>query len=183
MRHHIRGIASTTLLAAATLVCSLSLVAQQSTQQEQDEVPRALHPSVDEKLLLQFHARGDQIYTCSSGSGEFVWTLKGPDAQLFDVKEQLVGKHFAGPTWQTNDGSRVTGKLVASVDSPDAESIPWLLLKVVSRNGNGILARATTIQRLNTNGGIAPGSGCDSDHVNQEVRASYSADYYFYGPK
>ena len=105
--------------------------------------------------------------------------LKAPDTQLFDEKEQAFGKHFAGPTWQANDGSRVTGKVAATVASPDVESIPWLVLKVVSHDGNGVLSRATTVQRLNAKGGKAPTSGCDSEHINQEVRVPYSADYLY----
>jgi hypothetical protein len=168
---------------AAYFFCSLPLVAQQSTQSEQQEIPPALQPPVSEKLILQLRGKGDQIYTCQSEGGQFYWTLKAPEAQLSDIKEQPFGKHFAGPTWQSNDGSRVTGKLLVSLDSPDVESIPWLLLKVVSHTGTGVLSRATTIQRLHTQGGKAPSSGCDSDHVNQEVRVPYSADYLFYAPK
>jgi hypothetical protein len=170
-------------LIATFLLCSLPLFAQYSTQPEQQEIPPALQPPVDERLILQLHGNGDQIYSCKSESGQFYWTLKAPEAQLSDIKGQPFGKHFAGPTWQSNDGSRVTGKLLVSVDSPDAESIPWLLLKVASHSGSGILSRATTIQRLNTKGGKSPASGCDSDHVNQEVRVAYSADYLFYAPK
>ena len=171
------------LLAIATFLFSIPLVAQYSTQPEQEEVPPPLQPPVNEKLILQLHGTGDQIYTCKSESGQFFWTLKAPDAQLFDIKDQPFGKHFAGPTWQSNDGSRVTGKLFASVDSPDTDSIPWLLLKVVTHTGSGTLSRATTIQRLHTQGGKAPSEGCDSDHVDQEVRVPYSADYLFYAPK
>jgi len=183
MRHYIRPIASIMFLAQATVFCVISLSAQDAAQHEQQEVPQALQPPVDEKFLLQLHARGDQIYSCKSGGGQFMWILKAPDAQLFDVKDQPAGKHFAGPSWQSKDGSRVVGKVDVSVASPDAESIPWLLVKVTSHTGTGVLARATTIQRLNTEGGKAPGSGCDEDHVNQEVRVPYSADYFFYGPK
>jgi hypothetical protein len=186
MRNHrsVRQFASTTkLFAVANLLFSLPITARHSASPEGQEVPTPLQPSVDEKLILQLQAKGDQIYTCKSESGQFNWILKAPDARLFDIKEQPYGKHFAGPTWQANDGSRVTGKLATSVASPDAESIPWLLLKVVSHEGNGILSRATTIQRLNTKGGKSPSSGCDSDHVNQEVRVPYSADYLFYAPK
>jgi len=174
---------ATLLLSIATFLFSFPLVAQYSTRPEQQEIPSALQPPVDEKLILQLHAKGDQIYSCKSESGQFYWTLKAPDARLFDSKEQPFGKHFAGPTWQSSDGSRVTGKLAATVDSPDADSIPWLLLKVVSHTGDGILSHATTIQRLHTQGGKAPSDGCDSDHVNQEKRVPYSADYVFYAPK
>ncbi len=184
MRDHFREIISA--ITSAVLVTSLfafALAAQQSTQSEQQEIPPSLQPPVDEKLILKLHATGDQIYTCKSESAQFTWTLKAPDAQLFDVKDQPFGKHFAGPAWQANDGSRVTGKAVANVSSPDAESIPWLLVKVISHDGGGVLSRATTIQRLHTKGGKAPSSGCDSDHVNQEVRVAYTADYLFYAPK
>ena len=65
----------------------------------------------------------------------------------------------------------------------DANSIPWLLVNIVTHEGSGVLSRATTIQRLNTKGGKAPASGCDAAHVGQEVRAPYSADYLFFAPK
>ena len=184
MRHHFREIISiVTSSIFATFLFVFALAAQQSTQSEQQEVPPALQPPVDEKLILKLHATGDQIYTCKSEGAQFTWTLKAPDARLFDAKEQPFGEHFAGPTWQANDGSRVTGKAVANVASPDAESIPWLLVKVISHDGGGVLSRATTIQRLHTKGGKAPSSGCDFDHVNQEVRVPYTADYLFYAPK
>jgi hypothetical protein len=93
------------------------------------------------------------------------------------------GKHFAGPSWEAMDGSRVTGKAVANAPSPDADSIPWLLVTVVSRGGEGVLAHATSIQRINTKGGKAPVTGCDAAHDGQEMRAAYSADYVFFAPK
>lgn len=182
MRTRLRALFPLAILASCLLTCT-PLRAQQSPQLEQRDVPAALQPPVDEKLLLQLHGSGDQIYSCKSDAGEFHWILKAPEAQLSDASGRVVGKHFAGPSWQTGDGTMVTGKPANSVASDDAESIPWLLIKVVSHKGTGPLARATTIQRLNTKGGKAPGSGCDSDHVNQEVRVAYSADYNFYGPK
>jgi len=178
MSHCIRLFKSSISLFATASFFSLSLLATQDAP-----VPPQLQPPVDEQLFLQLHAKGDQIYACKNESAQFSWILKAPDAQLFDEKEQPFGKHFTGPSWQAKDGSRVTGKAAVAVDSPDAESIPWLLVKVVSHDGNGILSRATTIQRLHTKGGKAPASGCDSDHVNQEVRVPYSADYFFYAPK
>jgi uncharacterized protein DUF3455 len=175
MRNSIRGFAFTTLLAAAGTIFSYSVAAQQ--------VPQQLQPPAHEKLLLKVHAKGDQVYTCKSDAAQFTWALKAPDAQLFDKDGKLFGKHFAGPSWEASDGSRVTGKAVANAPSPDADSIPWLLLNIVSHDGSGVLSNATTIQRINTKGGKAPASGCDASHVDQEVRVSYSADYLFYAPK
>ena len=175
MRNCIRGFASATLLAAASTFLSFSLAAQQ--------VPQQIQPPAGEQLFLQVHAKGDQIYSCKSDGAQFTWTLKAPDAQLFDNNGKPFGKHFAGPSWEANDGSRVTGKAIASAASPDADSIPWLLVNVLNHEGSGVLSRATTIQRLNTKGGKAPMSGCDASHAGQEVRVPYSADYLFYAPK
>ncbi|HYL69450.1 MAG TPA: DUF3455 domain-containing protein [Candidatus Limnocylindria bacterium] len=175
MRNTIRGSAFAALVAAASTVLSLSVAAQQVAPQ--------LQPPANEKLLLQVHAKGDQVYTCKGDAAQFTWTLKAPDAQLFDKDGKSFGKHFAGPSWEASDGSRVTGKAVANAPSPDSDSIPWLLVNIVSHDGSGVLSKATTIQRLNTKGGKAPTSGCDASHVGQEVRVPYSADYLFYAPK
>ena len=147
------------------------------------DMPEQLRPPANEQLLLQVHANGDQVYICKSDAAQFNWTLKAPDAQLLDEKGKSFGRHFAGPSWEANDGSRVVGKAVANSPSPDAHSIPWLLITIVGHEGSGVLSLATTIQRLNTNGGKAPISGCDASHLNQEVRVSYSADYRFNAPK
>jgi hypothetical protein len=175
MRHPIRGFISATVFAAASTLLVSSLVAQQ--------VPPQLQPPANEHLLLQVHAKGDQVYTCKNDAAQFTWTLKAPDAQLFDKDGKPFGKHFAGPSWEATDGSRVTGKAVANVPSPDADSIPWLLVNVVSHDGTGVLSSVATIQRINTKGGKAPASGCDSSHIGQELRVPYSADYLFYAPK
>ncbi len=167
--------ASAALLAAANTVLPFSIAAQ--------EVPKQIQPPAAEQLLLRVHAKGDQVYTCKADGAQFTWTLKAPDAQLFDKDGKPFGKHFAGPSWEATDGSRVTGKAVANAPSPDADSIPWLLVNIVSHEGSGVLSRATSIQRLNTKGGKAPASGCDAPHTAQEVRVPYSADYLFYAPK
>jgi hypothetical protein len=175
MHKMIRAMASAALPLAACFLFSLSANGQQA--------PKELQPPASEQLLLQVHAKGDQIYSCKSDGGQFTWTLKAPDAQLFDKDGKPFGKHFAGPSWEANDGSRVTGKAAANAPSPDPDSIPWLLLTVVSGNGDGKLTRATSIQRINTRGGKAPASGCDAAHAGQEQRAPYTADYVFFAPK
>ena len=147
------------------------------------QVPAALQTAADEQLVVRAHAKGDQIYSCKVDGAQAGWTLKAPEAQLFDKDGKAFGKHFAGPSWEASDGSGVVGKAAANVASPDAESIPWLLVKVVSHAGDGVLARVTSIQRINTKGGKAPASGCDAVHAGQEVRVPYSADYLFFAPK
>lgn len=167
--------ALSSLVGAANLLVALTVYGQQ--------VPAPIQAPAGEQLLLQVHAKGDQVYTCKENAGQFAWTLKAPDAQLFDKDGKPFGKHFAGPSWEASDGSRVTGKAVANVPSPDADSIAWLLVNIVGHEGSGVLSRATSIQRINTKGGKAPASGCDAAHAGGEVRVAYSADYLFYAPK
>ena len=179
MRPALRTLASVFLLVAAVVSATTVLASSSLAQQ----LPPQLQPPANEQLLLQVHAKGEQVYICQEGVTQFAWALKAPDAQLFDKDGKPFGKHFAGPSWQASDGSRVTGKALANVPSPDSDSISWLLVNVVSHDGNGVLSRATSIQRLNTKGGKAPASGCDASHVGQETRVPYSADYLFFAPK
>lgn len=152
-------------------------------QEVAPDVPDAIQAPAGEEVVLLAHATGSQIYTCQAAAdGKFAWTLKAPDAELHDRKDKVIGQHSAGPSWKLKDGSEVTGKAVAHVDSLDAESVPWLLVKVVSHSGNGLLSKVTTIQRVRTHGGQPSAEGCDAAHVNAETKSSYSADYYFYAP-
>jgi hypothetical protein len=147
------------------------------------DVPDSIQAPAGEQVVLLAHATGSQIYTCQAATdGKFAWTLKGPEAELHDRKDKVIGQHSAGPSWKLKDGSEVTGKALAKVDALDPASIPWLLVKAVSHSGNGVLSSVTSIQRVRTHGGQPPADGCDAAHVNAETKSSYSADYYFYAP-
>jgi hypothetical protein len=150
--------------------------------QTKPEVPVPLTPPAAEKLILQARGDGDQIYSCQAAMGgepHFEWVLVAPDAKLFDQAGKQIGTHFAGPTWQATDGSQAKGKTVAS-KTQDPNSIPWLLLTAIGHSGNGLMSNVSSIQRLRTKGGKAPGTGCDSSHQGERIRIHYTADYYFY---
>lgn len=168
-----------TCLLSILLLSVASLAGPASAQ----EIPSQLQPPSTERLFLTVHAKGAQVYTCKEGVTRLAWVLREPEAQLFNLDGKPFGKHFAGPTWQADDGSRVTGKAVATQPAPDAHSIPWLLLQVVSQEGAGILSHTSSVLRIHTKGGQAPDSGCDSTHTGKELRVPYSADYLFYAPK
>ena len=138
-------------------------------------VPDNLKPPSNERPALQAHAEGDQVYVCDGSS----WMLSGPDAKLFTDSGKPTGSHFAGPTWEWSDGSRVTAQPVA-VATPNADSIPWLLLKATNHQGEGVMQRVTSVQRLSTKGGKAPATGCDPQHKGQEARSHYTALYLFF---
>lgn len=146
------------------------------------DVPDQIKAPADEKVVFRAHASGAQIYVCQEGAdGKSQWTLKAPEADLHDSKGAVVGHHFAGPTWKHDDGSEVTGKASAKADSPDPDSIPWLLLTATGHSGAGLFAQVTSIQRIHTQGGHAPApASCDSSKLGAEIKIPYTADYYFY---
>jgi Protein of unknown function (DUF3455) len=178
------------VLPAAALVLIVSIYtapsssAQAAPQKESaPDVPDAIQVPAGEEVVLFVHATGSQIYTCKASAGDrFSWTLKGPEADLHDRNDKVIGQHSAGPTWKLKDGSEITGKASAQVDSLDADSIPWLLIKVASNSGKGALAKVTSVQRVHTKGGKPPAEGCDAAHHDAENKSTYSADYYFFAP-
>lgn len=166
------------------IVASFASAQNNAPQQESaPDVPDAITVPAGVEPVLFVHASGSQVYTCQADAdGKFTWILKGPEAELKDRKDKVIGQHSAGPTWKLKDGSEVTGKAAAHVDSLDSDSVPWLLLNVVNNSGKGALAKVTTIQRVHTHGGKPGNDPCDESHKGEETKSSYTADYYFYAP-
>jgi Protein of unknown function (DUF3455) len=162
----------------------LALVACSSTATlHAPEAPAKLAVPAGNKLALVLHASGAQVYTCAAkkdDATQFEWALKAPDAKLSDASGAAAGKHYAGPTWEAKDGSKVIGKKEQSVDAPGAGDIPWLLLSAKSNEGAGVFGKVTFVQRLETHGGKAPATGADAAHAGQELRVDYKATYCFY---
>ena len=175
-----------TLFAALALIVGLAgAVTAKGRHSHAKEVPSDLMPPASAAFLFELGARGDQIYTCApkpEDTATFVWTFKAPQAELFNDRGEVVGSHFAGPTWLSQDGSSVKGAVVARADAPSKNAIPWLLLEATSHDGDGVFSTITHIQRLDTKGGVAPSKGCDADHARDEVRVPYKATYAFYHP-
>jgi uncharacterized protein DUF3455 len=139
------------------------------------EVPGAI-ATPGEALVATFHAQGAQIYECTAdAAGKLVWQFREPIATLL-VDGKTVGWHHTGPSWELADGSAVVGKVAGRVPGATSKDIPLLKLEVVSRRG-GSLADVTTIQVLNTEGGVADGP-CEP--VGEFLSVPYSADYAFY---
>ena len=147
------------------------------------KVPGNLAVPATQRLTLEARATGVQIYDCKPKKDDpasFEWVLRAPEADLFDPAGRKIGKHYAGPTWEANDGSKVVGEVKARFDAPDANAIPWLLLTAKSTSGNGVLASTLSIQRVQTTGGKAPATGCGAAQAQREARVPYTATYYFY---
>lgn len=144
------------------------------------EVPAALAVGDTNKVSFHGYAVGVQIYVATPSATDptqLVWTFRAPEAVLYDKDGKTVAIHYAGPTWESNSGSKVAGARVAGT-TVDATAIPWLLLRATSTQGPGILDGTTYIQRVNTTGGLAP--AMPPTEAGQEARVPYTADYYFF---
>lgn len=135
------------------------------------EVPEAVKVPAGNKKIATMPARGVQTYQCAAGA----WTFLQPDAILRDHGRGDV-LHTRGPVWTSvRDGSSVTA--AAQANSPVENAIPQLLLKATGNRGPGIFAGVTFIQRLDTQGGVAPTGSC-VDGATASV--PYTADYTFW---
>src|SRR5688572_25234412 len=137
------------------------------------QVPDSLKPGARESLALVVPAKGVQIYECRADK----WVFVAPEADLFDAAGKKIGSHYAGPHWESADGSRIVAKVKARADAPAADAIPWLLLDAKSVGVEGAFSKVTSIQRVATTGGIAPAGGC---LTGMQARVGYTADYYFF---
>lgn len=172
------------LLRAAFAIATLPLL-HASASAAAITVPDSLQTTATQTLALEAHAVGVQIYTCTAAKtagGQPEWRLKAPEATLYDAANTKLATHYAGPTWESTDGSKVVGKLKASA-TPSADAIPWLLLDVKATQGNGVFSHITAVQRLATEAGKAPADGCATASLGQEVRIPYKAVYRFYTTK
>ncbi len=141
----------------------------------QAQMPDAVAAS-GETVIVSIHAQGAQVYECKAdNAGKLVWQFREPVATLL-LDGKTVGRHYAGPNWEHSDGSAVVGKVSGRAPGASPKDIPWLKLDVSERRGNGILTQATTIQRINTSGGVAEGT-CDK--AGAFLSTPYSTDYVF----
>lgn len=127
------------------------------------------------RVSSHVYALGVQIYRWSGSQWDFI----APDATLYadPCYHGEVGVHYAGPTWESNDGSTVVAAVQASC-TPFRGALPWLLLGAVSSSDDGRFARVTYIQRINTIGGRPPHE--PGAFIGDEARVPYTAEYYFY---
>ncbi len=129
-----------------------------------------------ETVVLSVHAEGAQVYECKAGAdGKLAWAFREPIATLL-LDGKTVGRHYAGPNWEDNDGSAVVGKVAGKAPGATPNDVAWLKLDVVSRRGSGVLTGVTTVQRINTHGGKLDGA-CDKAGATRS--APYSAEYVF----
>ena len=146
-------------------------------------VPEKLEAPATQTLAVVAQASGAQIYECNATKSDpvrFEWVFKAPEAELFDNTGRKIGRHYAGPTWEADDGSKVVGEIKARDDGPDVNAIPWLLLSATVIKENGRFGKTQSVQRVNTVGGKAPADGCNQAQLGKVARVAYRATYNFY---
>lgn len=174
------------LLAAGVLATGLAAGAMASpadARAKAPDVPADIAVPKGNKLFLTVHASGVQIYSCNATNGTPGWVFVAPRANLYGANGKLMGTHFAGPTWEAKDGSRVVAQRDTGV-TVDPSSIPWLRLSRVSSSAGSHgdrLAKTTFIQRTETTGGLQPAaSECNLSTLGAVVEVPYTADYLFW---
>lgn len=181
-----------------TIALSQSAHAQAVTPPPVPDDLQVLPPNV---AFLVGHGVGTQNYVClpSRSIGHVAWTLFTPQATLFSDQREQLTTHFFSPnpsegsvvraTWEdSEDTSTVWGRVIAS--STDAafvraDAIPWLKVEAAGAQagptGGESLSRTTFIQRVNTEGGLAPSTGCARPtDIGNKAFVAYKADYVFY---
>jgi hypothetical protein len=187
------------LLAAMTFAAAIADAEPAQAPVVAPPVPANLQVPKGNVAFRVGHAGGTQNYVCLPSDGGPKFVLITPQAVLFDDANRQVATHYFSPnpfeadairvTWQDSlDSSRVWGQVMQSSTDSDfvaRDTIPWLLLQRVGAlagpDGEGSLADATFVQRVNTAGGVAPQENCQSDaDVGKQAFVPYSADYFFY---
>jgi len=165
------------LAALALLSLAIAPLGRAENGSREPDLSACPNIQVPQGNVVAFHvyAVGVQIYQWNGSA----WVFVAPEARLFADAgyHGQVGTHYAGPTWESNSGSKVLGARQAGC-TPDPNSIAWLRLGAVSSQGPGIFHRVSFVQRVNTVGGNAPSSPGSTNGQLAEV--PYTAEYYFY---
>ena len=167
--------------AAAVSLLAAALLSGCAGTPDTVAMPEALKARPAERVAMVVPAKGVQIYECKVKAGQagaYEWAFLAPEADLFDRGGAKVGTHYAGPTWESRDGSKIKGTVKARADAPQADAIPWLLLTTSHDGPKGAFSDVTSVQRVNTLGGAAPKTACGAGNAGAVARVPYTADYY-----
>jgi hypothetical protein len=169
--------------AAAMLAgCAMQPMASMRSY-DQAMLPAAVQVPAGHKVAMETVGAGSITYECrtkANMASEYEWFFVGPDARLMDRSGKQVGRYYGPPaTWENSDGSKVTATQVA-VSPAAAGSIPMQLVKANPATGSGDMTGVTYIQRVSTQGGVAPAMACGATNLGTRQVVQYQADYIFY---
>jgi len=176
----------TTLAAVAALAltaCASQMSAPASMAFSQDSLPAAVRVPAGHQVALETVGVGQITYACRAKKdmvGQFEWVFAGPDAKLLNRMGQQVGRYYGPPaTWESLDGSKLTATQLA-VAPGGMGNIPLQLVKANPAMGMGAMQGVSHIQRVKTQGGVAPAMACDATNMGSQQTVNYQADYIFW---
>ena len=169
--------------AALSMLAACGSMTPMMPSYSQAGLPAAVQVPAGNKVAMETIGRGEITYECrakAGAAGQFEWVFAGPDAKLLDRSGKQVGKYYGPPaTWESMDGSKVTAVQIA-VAPHMAGSIPLQLVKANPAMGAGSMQGISYIQRVATQGGVAPAIPCAAGNLNAKEIVNYQADYIFY---
>ena len=149
----------------------------------QDGMPAEVRVPAGNQVALETVGMGDITYECrdkANAPGQFEWVFVGPNAALNDRGGKQLGKYYGPPaTWESMDGSKITATQLA-VSPAGAGNIPLQLVKANPATGSGAMNGVTYIQRVATQGGVAPATPCVAGTKGNKQVVKYQADYIFW---
>ena len=165
---------------AAALTACGSMSSPAAPAFNQSSLPTAVQVPAGQRIAMETVGAGDITYECRAKKdmpSAFEWVFVGPDAKLMDRSGKVVGRYYGPPaTWESNDGSKVTATQLA-VAPASAGNIPLQLVKANPATGMGAMQGVTYIQRVATQGGVAPAAACTAANAGQKQVVKYQADY------
>lgn len=169
--------------AAVALIAACGSMTPMMPSYSQAALPAAVQVPAGNKVAIETVGVGEITYQCSAKkdmAGQFEWVFAGPDARLLDRSGKQIGKYYGPPaTWEAMDGSKLTAVQLAVAPNV-AGSIPLQLVKGNPAMGSGAMQGVTYIQRVNTQGGVAPATPCAAGNLSAKQIVKYQADYIFY---
>lgn len=170
-------------LSGALLLSACAGMSPAGTPFTQDGLPEAVKVPAGHQVAMHTVGKGEITYECKAKAdapGSFVWTFIGPKADLMARNGAKVGTYYGPPaTWESTDGSRLTGTQLAVAPS-GAANLPLQLVKANPAMGTGAMTGISHIQRLATQGGVAPASPCEAAFAGRRQVVPYQADYVFW---
>ncbi|MDP3821710.1 MAG: DUF3455 domain-containing protein [Burkholderiales bacterium] len=146
-------------------------------------LPAAVQVPAGNRVAMETVGVGEITYECrakANVAGQYEWVFVGPEAKLMDRGGKQVGRYYGPPaTWQSMDGSLVTANQLA-VAPGGAGNIPLQLVKADAAIGQGAMTGTTYIQRVATQGGVAPAAACGAANMGAKQVVKYQADYILY---
>jgi hypothetical protein len=172
-------------LAASTLAILSACASSPMMMKPYDQamLPKSVQVPAGNRVAMETVGIGEITYECrakANTTGDFEWVFVGPDAKLMDRSGKQVGRYFGPPaTWENMDGSKVTATQLAVAPAGQG-SIPIQLVKANPAMGSGMMNGTTYIQRVATQGGVAPAMACGAANTGAKQVVKYQADYIFY---